>query len=52
MIDLALIVTPKRPNTTVVAAVRDPISASKDLDVLTQMAADGSKIIIVKISST
>lgn len=42
----------QRPNTTVIAAVRDPSSAAKDFDALAQKAANGSKIIVVKINST
>jgi len=42
----------QRPNTTIVAAVRDPTSAAKSLDALAQKTANGTKIIVVKISST
>jgi len=41
----------QRPNTTIIAAVRDPNSAN-DLHGLAQKAANGSKIVVVKISST
>jgi norsolorinic acid ketoreductase len=42
-----------RPNTTVVAAVRDPAAqSSKELEVFGQSLKNGSKIIIVKVSAT
>jgi len=42
-----------RPNTTVIAAVRDPAAkSSKELETLGKELKNGSKIIIVKISAT